>query len=53
FIVEHGADAAIARADVAKATREAERDRAALLDDQGADANNSAQKIELIRKDTA
>jgi (E)-4-hydroxy-3-methylbut-2-enyl-diphosphate synthase len=51
YIVEHGADAAIAKADVAKATREAERDRAALLDDQGADANNAAQKIELIRKD--
>jgi (E)-4-hydroxy-3-methylbut-2-enyl-diphosphate synthase len=52
FIVEHGADAAIAKADVAVATREAERDRAALLDDKGADANNAAQKIELIRKDT-
>ncbi|HVT77467.1 MAG TPA: flavodoxin-dependent (E)-4-hydroxy-3-methylbut-2-enyl-diphosphate synthase [Acidimicrobiales bacterium] len=53
FIVEHGADAAIAKADVAKATREAERDRAALLDDKGADANNAGQKIDLIRKDTA
>ncbi|HVV35816.1 MAG TPA: flavodoxin-dependent (E)-4-hydroxy-3-methylbut-2-enyl-diphosphate synthase [Acidimicrobiales bacterium] len=53
YIVEHGADAAIAKADVAKATREAERDRAALLDDKGADANNSAQRIDLIRKDTA
>src|SRR6476659_597347 len=31
FIVEHCADAAIAKADVEKATREAERDRAALL----------------------
>ena len=51
YIVEHGADAAIAKADVAVATREAERDRAALLDDKGADANNAAQKIELIRKD--
>ena len=53
YIVEHGADAAIAKADVAKATREAERDRAALLDDRGADANNSEQKIDLIRKDVA
>jgi (E)-4-hydroxy-3-methylbut-2-enyl-diphosphate synthase len=52
FIVEHGAEAAIARADVAKATKEAERDRAALLDDKGDDANNAAKKIELIRKDT-
>jgi (E)-4-hydroxy-3-methylbut-2-enyl-diphosphate synthase len=51
YIVEHGADAAIAKADVAKATKEAERDRAALLDDKGADANNAAQKIALIRKD--
>ncbi len=50
YIVEHGADAAIAKADVAVATREAERDRAALLQDQGDDANNSEQKIELIHK---
>ncbi|MEY2469177.1 MAG: (E)-4-hydroxy-3-methylbut-2-enyl-diphosphate synthase [Actinomycetota bacterium] len=50
YIVEHGADAAIAKADVAVATREAERDRAALLQDQGADANHSEEKIELIRK---
>lgn len=51
FIVEHGADAAIAKADVAVATREAERDRAALLDEKGEDANNAEQKIALIRKD--
>ena len=44
FIVEHGADAAIAKADVAVATREAERDRAALLDEQGDDANNAGAK---------
>ncbi|MBA2607530.1 MAG: flavodoxin-dependent (E)-4-hydroxy-3-methylbut-2-enyl-diphosphate synthase [Actinobacteria bacterium] len=50
YIVEHGADAAIAKADVAVATREAERDRAALLDDKGDDANHSEQKIDLIRK---
>ncbi|MEY2397684.1 MAG: (E)-4-hydroxy-3-methylbut-2-enyl-diphosphate synthase [Actinomycetota bacterium] len=50
YIVEHGADAAIAKADVAVATREAERDRAALLDDQGADVNDSEKKIELIKK---
>ncbi len=50
FIVEHGADAALARADVAKATREAERDRAALLDEQGDDVNHSEQHVELIRK---
>ena len=50
FIVEHGADAALARADVAKATREAERDRAELLDEQGDDVNHSEQHVELIRK---
>ncbi|HUR77764.1 MAG TPA: flavodoxin-dependent (E)-4-hydroxy-3-methylbut-2-enyl-diphosphate synthase [Acidimicrobiales bacterium] len=50
YIVEHGADAAIAKADVAKATREAERDRAALLEDKGVDVNNAEQKIELIHK---
>lgn len=50
YIVEHGADAAIAKADVAVATREAERDRAALLDDKGADANNAGQRIEMMRK---
>ncbi len=50
YIVEHGADAAIAKADVAVATREAERDRAALLHDKGEDANHSDEKIELIRK---
>jgi (E)-4-hydroxy-3-methylbut-2-enyl-diphosphate synthase len=50
FIVEHGADAAIAKADVAVATREAERDRAALLQDKGEDANHAGEKIELIHK---
>jgi (E)-4-hydroxy-3-methylbut-2-enyl-diphosphate synthase len=50
FIVEHGADAAIAKADVAVATREAERDRAALLSDRGDDANHAGEKIELIHK---
>ena len=50
FIAEHGADAALARADVAKATREAERDRAALLDEQGDDVNASEQRVDLIRR---
>src|SRR3954447_15612808 len=53
FIVEHGAEAAIARVDVDKAAREAEKDRAALLNEQGADANNSEAKVDLIRKRTA
>jgi (E)-4-hydroxy-3-methylbut-2-enyl-diphosphate synthase len=49
FIVEHGTDAALARVDTEKARREAERDRAALLDDQGSDANQSEQRVEIIR----
>ena len=32
------------------ARRAAERDRAELLDEQGADANDSEQRVELIRK---
>ena len=50
FINEHGTEAAIARADVAKATREARLDRDALLDEKGVDANHAGEKIEIIRK---
>jgi (E)-4-hydroxy-3-methylbut-2-enyl-diphosphate synthase len=50
FINEHGTDAAIARADVAKAEREARLDRSILMDDKGDDANHSAEKIVEIRK---
>jgi (E)-4-hydroxy-3-methylbut-2-enyl-diphosphate synthase len=50
FINEHGVDAAIARADTAKAEREAAKDRNALLDAQGSDANHAAEKIVEIRK---
>ena len=50
FINEHGVDAAIARADTARAEREAAKDRNALLDAQGADANHAAEKIVEIRK---
>lgn len=50
YIVEHGTEAAVARVDTVKAAREAERDRARLLEDKGADANNAAARIELIRK---
>jgi len=50
FINEHGTDAAIARADVAKAEREARLDRTTLLDDQGLDANRAGDKIVQIRK---
>ena len=52
FINEHGVDAALQRVDLVKAAREAEKDRAKLLDDQGADANQATEKIVEIRKTT-
>ena len=50
FINEHGVDAAIARADTAKAEREAARDRSTLLESQGDDANRAQERIVEIRK---
>jgi (E)-4-hydroxy-3-methylbut-2-enyl-diphosphate synthase len=50
FIDEHGTDAAIARADTARAEREAAKDRSSLLESQGADANNATEKIVEIRR---
>jgi (E)-4-hydroxy-3-methylbut-2-enyl-diphosphate synthase len=50
FINEHGVDAAIARADTSIAEREAQRDRSALLAEQGADANHAEERIVEIRK---
>ncbi|MGA1074730.1 MAG: flavodoxin-dependent (E)-4-hydroxy-3-methylbut-2-enyl-diphosphate synthase, partial [Ilumatobacteraceae bacterium] len=41
FIHEHGTDAAIARADTARAEREAAKDRSQLLDEQGTAANDA------------
>jgi (E)-4-hydroxy-3-methylbut-2-enyl-diphosphate synthase len=52
FITEHGVDAALERVDLEKAAREAERDRARLLADQGDDANHAAEKIVEIRRTT-
>ena len=52
FIQEHGVDAALARVDLVKAAREAEKDRARLLDEQGADVNQATEKIVEIRKTT-
>ncbi|MEM8745944.1 MAG: flavodoxin-dependent (E)-4-hydroxy-3-methylbut-2-enyl-diphosphate synthase [Actinomycetota bacterium] len=49
FIEEHGVDAALERADLAKAQREAEKDRAKLLQDQGDDANMAEAKKVSIR----
>ena len=45
FIHEHGTEAAIARADTARAEREAEKDRSMLLAEQGEDANNATERI--------
>jgi (E)-4-hydroxy-3-methylbut-2-enyl-diphosphate synthase len=50
YIAEHGTEAALARVDTEKARREAEKDRAKLLDDKGADANQDEVKIDHIRR---
>jgi (E)-4-hydroxy-3-methylbut-2-enyl-diphosphate synthase len=50
FIHEHGVEAAVARVDTEKAEREAAKDRSALLDAQGADANHASERIVEIRK---
>ncbi len=50
FIHEHGIDAAIERADTAKAEREAAKDRSALLAAQGDDANQAGERIVEIRR---
>jgi (E)-4-hydroxy-3-methylbut-2-enyl-diphosphate synthase len=50
FIVEHGTDAALDRADTVKAEREAEKDRRRALDEQGDDVNASEARVELIKK---
>jgi (E)-4-hydroxy-3-methylbut-2-enyl-diphosphate synthase len=50
FIMEHGADAALARVDTDRAEREAARDRDRLLAEQGDDANDAGARIELIRR---
>ena len=50
FIAEHGTEAALARVDTHKAAREAEKDRAALLGEQGDDANAAGQRVELIHR---
>ncbi len=48
-IVADGIDAALADADEGAAA-EAEADRAALIDEQGDDVNDSEQIVELIRR---
>jgi len=50
LIHTEGVDAALARADVAVAEREARKDRARLLEEQGDDANASEARVDLIRR---
>ena len=50
LICEEGMDAALARADTERAQREAERDRTALLNAQGADVNDTVSRVELVRR---
>ncbi|MEX2292874.1 MAG: flavodoxin-dependent (E)-4-hydroxy-3-methylbut-2-enyl-diphosphate synthase [Acidimicrobiales bacterium] len=50
LIHTEGIDAAMARADIDKAEREAAKDRAALLAEQGEDVNDSEQRVELLKK---
>jgi (E)-4-hydroxy-3-methylbut-2-enyl-diphosphate synthase len=50
FITENGVEAALARVDLEKAAREAQRDRAALLVSRGTDVNGDGVRIERIKK---
>jgi (E)-4-hydroxy-3-methylbut-2-enyl-diphosphate synthase len=49
-IMDVGVDAVLADADLDKAKREADKDRAALLDEQGPDVNDVAVKLERIHR---
>ena len=50
YITENGFEAALARADMEKAKKEAEKDRQKLLSLQGEDVNQDASRVNLIRK---
>jgi len=49
-LLVEGADAVLASSDLEGARKAAEADRAALLDEKGADANASETAVELIRR---
>ncbi|MEZ5322967.1 MAG: flavodoxin-dependent (E)-4-hydroxy-3-methylbut-2-enyl-diphosphate synthase [Microthrixaceae bacterium] len=49
FIMEHGVERALARADLHAAKSAADADRDRLLDDRGLDANNTGVRIQHIR----
>ncbi len=53
FINEHGVEAAIAKADTAKAEREAAKDRSQLLEIKGDDVNRAEERIVQINKRVA
>ena len=50
FIMEHGVERALERGDLTAAKAAAEADRDAALAERGDDANQSEQRVELIRK---
>jgi len=50
LICAEGVEAALARADTDRAGREAERDRSVLLATQGADANDTAARVDIVRR---
>ncbi|MCY3805393.1 MAG: flavodoxin-dependent (E)-4-hydroxy-3-methylbut-2-enyl-diphosphate synthase [bacterium] len=50
LICAEGVEAALARADTERASREAERDRTVLLDTQGEDANEVAARVDIVRR---
>ncbi len=50
FITAEGVEAALARVDLEKARKEAERDRRELLAEHGEDVNEDQKRVDLIRK---
>lgn len=50
LICAEGVDAALDRADTERARREADRDRTVLLEGQGADVNDTASRVEFVRR---
>ena len=50
LICAEGVEAALARADTDRAGREAERDRSVLLATQGEDANDTAARVDIVRR---
>ncbi len=50
LICTEGVEAVLERADVDRARREAESDRSFLLDAQGSDANQTAARVDIVRR---